>query len=62
MNRIQLQGWIDKVWDESILDCLKAYIRIPNQLPQFDPQWQRHGLRVEERGVTSDRGTVPYST
>jgi acetylornithine deacetylase/succinyl-diaminopimelate desuccinylase-like protein len=30
-------------WNGSILERLCAYIRIPNQSPMFDPEWQRHG-------------------
>ena len=30
-------------WNDSILERLCAYIRIPNQSPMFDPDWQRHG-------------------
>lgn len=30
-------------WNDSILERLCAYIRIPNQSPMFDPEWQRHG-------------------
>lgn len=43
MDVKRLRASIDKVWDESILDRLKAYIRIPNQSPHFDPQWQQNG-------------------
>jgi acetylornithine deacetylase/succinyl-diaminopimelate desuccinylase-like protein len=43
MNLAQLRSFIDGVWDESILDRLKAYVRIPNKSPHFDPDWERHG-------------------
>lgn len=43
MNLATLRSSIDKVWDGSILDRLKAYIRIPNKSPHFDPQWEEHG-------------------
>ena len=43
MDLKQLRDSINKVWDESILDRLKAYIRIPNQSPHFDPKWEEHG-------------------
>jgi acetylornithine deacetylase/succinyl-diaminopimelate desuccinylase-like protein len=43
MDLKQLRASINKVWDESILDRLKAYIRIPNQSPHFDPKWEEHG-------------------
>jgi acetylornithine deacetylase/succinyl-diaminopimelate desuccinylase-like protein len=38
-----IQEFVDRVWDESILDCLKTYIRIPNKSPHFDPDWECHG-------------------
>ena len=43
MDFEKLRASIDRVWDESILDRLEAYIRIPNQSPHFDPQWERNG-------------------
>jgi len=43
MDLSRLRASIDRVWDESILDCLQAYIRIPNQSPQFDPHWEQNG-------------------
>jgi acetylornithine deacetylase/succinyl-diaminopimelate desuccinylase-like protein len=43
MDVAKLRAWIDAVWDQSILDQLRAYIRIPNQSPDFDPEWQKHG-------------------
>src|SRR5690242_16466284 len=32
-----------RVWDESIVNRLQEYIRIPNKSPMFDPQWESHG-------------------
>jgi acetylornithine deacetylase/succinyl-diaminopimelate desuccinylase-like protein len=43
MDLQRLRSSIDQVWDESILDRLRAYIRIPNKSPQFDPQWEQNG-------------------
>ncbi len=43
MDLKKLQAHIDRAWDESILDALTRYIRIPNQSPLFDPQWEAHG-------------------
>jgi acetylornithine deacetylase/succinyl-diaminopimelate desuccinylase-like protein len=34
---------IDGYWQDSILEQLCAYIRIPNKSPHFDPQWESHG-------------------
>lgn len=33
---------IDHEWDGSVLEALCEYIRIPNQSPAFDPEWQIH--------------------
>jgi acetylornithine deacetylase/succinyl-diaminopimelate desuccinylase-like protein len=43
MNIELLTQSITEVWDESILDRLTDYIRIPNKSPMFDPQWERNG-------------------
>jgi acetylornithine deacetylase/succinyl-diaminopimelate desuccinylase-like protein len=43
MNFDRLRASINRVWDDSILDCLAAYIRIPNKSPHFDPDWENHG-------------------
>src|SRR3984893_8054677 len=38
-----LTAAIRKVWDDSIVERLSAYIRIPNKSPLFDAQWERNG-------------------
>jgi acetylornithine deacetylase/succinyl-diaminopimelate desuccinylase-like protein len=43
MNIEQLSTSINRVWDESIVDRLTAYIRIPNKSPTFDPDWEHNG-------------------
>ena len=43
MNIANLRTFIDRVWDQSIVDRLVAYVRIPNKSPHFDPDWERHG-------------------
>src|ERR1700683_623143 len=43
MNLDRLRSSINRVWDDSILECLAAYIRIPNKSPHFDPDWESHG-------------------
>jgi acetylornithine deacetylase/succinyl-diaminopimelate desuccinylase-like protein len=43
MNLVELRQSIDRVWDDSILDRLAAYVRIPNKSPHFDPEWDEHG-------------------
>jgi acetylornithine deacetylase/succinyl-diaminopimelate desuccinylase-like protein len=41
LNRLRVS--IGKTWDDSILEQLVAYVRIPNKSPLFDPQWEQHG-------------------
>ena len=43
MDLKQLQASINRTWDGSILDRLRAYIRIPNKSPHFDPLWEQNG-------------------
>jgi acetylornithine deacetylase/succinyl-diaminopimelate desuccinylase-like protein len=43
MDQKRLSNSIVKTWDESIIDRLTAYVRIPNKSPMFDPQWESHG-------------------
>src|ERR1700745_3255431 len=43
MDLERLNARIVSPWDESILDRLIAYVRIPNKSPMFDPQWERNG-------------------
>lgn len=43
MDSGALQAYVERLWQESILPELLEYIRIPNQSPAFDPDWQSHG-------------------
>lgn len=43
MDLERLREAVRKVWDESILERLIAYVRIPNKSPMFDPKWESHG-------------------
>jgi acetylornithine deacetylase/succinyl-diaminopimelate desuccinylase-like protein len=43
MNADQTRAFIDAQWDTSILPTLQHYIRIPNQSPLYDRDWQIHG-------------------
>ena len=57
MDLKRLASSINKTWDDSIIDRLIAYVRIPNKSPMFDPavEGQRpHGRRGEAHG-----GLVP---
>jgi acetylornithine deacetylase/succinyl-diaminopimelate desuccinylase-like protein len=37
------QRFVESVWDQSIVERLIEYIRIPNKSPAFDPSWREHG-------------------
>jgi len=43
MNSAEIRATLDKAWDASIVPTLQEYIRIPNQSPLFDPDWQKNG-------------------
>ena len=36
-------GFVESVWDQSIIPRLIEYIRIPNKSPAFDPDWRANG-------------------
>lgn len=38
-----LNTHLDTFWEHEILPTLQDYIRIPNESPLFDPDWQAHG-------------------
>jgi acetylornithine deacetylase/succinyl-diaminopimelate desuccinylase-like protein len=43
MDVEKLRVSVDKLWDESILEQLIAYVRIPNKSPMFDRDWESKG-------------------
>jgi acetylornithine deacetylase/succinyl-diaminopimelate desuccinylase-like protein len=43
INTEDLLRSVEGYWNNSILERLSAYIRIPNQSPMFDPEWETHG-------------------
>ncbi|MEM7204158.1 MAG: M20 family metallopeptidase [Planctomycetota bacterium] len=43
MDRTKAEGFVEKVWEDTIVPSLVDYIRIPNKSPVFDPEWQEHG-------------------
>ena len=43
MNIEKLCLFVNKLWDESILEQLIAYVRIPNKSPMFDREWESNG-------------------
>ncbi len=45
---------VDESWDASILPQLIEYIRIPNQSPHFDPDWEQAGHMEAAVGLVAD--------
>ncbi len=43
MDLEQLTASINRTWDDSIVERLTTYVRIPNKSPMFDPQWEANG-------------------
>ena len=43
MDLARLRQFVESAWQDSIVEQLRAYIRIPNKSPSFDPEWERHG-------------------
>jgi acetylornithine deacetylase/succinyl-diaminopimelate desuccinylase-like protein len=41
--RDDVRSFIDQAWDDDIEPTLHDYIRIPNESPAFDPDWEAHG-------------------
>lgn len=61
----QLTTHIDAFWDREILPALQEYIRIPNESPLFDPDWQAHGHMQRAVALVADwirRQHVPGGT
>lgn len=44
LNKEELSQWMETRWDESAVPSLIEYIRIPNQSPHFDSEWEAHGF------------------
>lgn len=43
MDKKIIENFIAETWDHSIIPTLVEYIKIPNQSPMFDPQWEQNG-------------------
>src|SRR5262245_14133410 len=50
----QLTAYINTFWDQEILPTLQDYIRIPNESPMFDPDWQAHGHMARAVALVAD--------
>jgi acetylornithine deacetylase/succinyl-diaminopimelate desuccinylase-like protein len=47
MDAARVTRFVDGIWQDSIVDRLIEYIRIPNKSPLFDRDWQAHGYMDE---------------
>jgi acetylornithine deacetylase/succinyl-diaminopimelate desuccinylase-like protein len=54
MDLKKLRSFIESAWQNSILDRLQAYIRIPNKSPAFDPDWESHGYMMQAIELMAD--------
>jgi acetylornithine deacetylase/succinyl-diaminopimelate desuccinylase-like protein len=54
MNLEQLSTSIGRTWDDSIVERLTAYVRIPNKSPMFDPQWEANGYMEKAVQLMAD--------
>jgi acetylornithine deacetylase/succinyl-diaminopimelate desuccinylase-like protein len=54
MDTSRLQQFISRAWQESIIERLCAYVRIPNKSPMFDPEWEAHGYMEQAMQLMAD--------
>lgn len=50
----QLTTHINTFWDQEIVPTLQEYVRIPNESPLFDPDWQVHGHMQRAVALVTD--------
>src|SRR6266852_4296528 len=50
----QLTTHINAFWKQEILPALHEYIRVPNESPLFDPDWQAHGHMQRAVALVAD--------
>jgi acetylornithine deacetylase/succinyl-diaminopimelate desuccinylase-like protein len=64
MDMTAIRTHVERLWDQSIIDELTEYVRIPNKSPAFDPEWQDHGHmeRVVARFTEWARRQAPEGT
>ena len=64
MNSQEAKLGIETFWDAEIVPALVKYIQIPNQSPDYDPQWRTNGLMeqaVELARAWVERQAIPGS-
>ncbi|AYU81398.1 peptidase m20/m25/m40 family-like protein [Leishmania donovani] len=50
----QVRQTVESEWDKTIVPAISAYIEVPNQSPQFDPEWATNGLQEKAFGILID--------
>jgi len=45
MTTFDIKQFVSQTWDESIVPKVSEYIAIPNQSPDYDPEWATNGLQ-----------------
>ena len=54
MNKDATLKFIDEQWEDWYIDGIKAFIRIPNLSPSFDPEYQTNGLIEQTIALVDD--------
>jgi acetylornithine deacetylase/succinyl-diaminopimelate desuccinylase-like protein len=54
MQTSELTSHLNAFWDRAILPTLQDYIRIPNESPLFDPDWQAHGHMTQAVALVAE--------
>jgi acetylornithine deacetylase/succinyl-diaminopimelate desuccinylase-like protein len=54
MDEKKALAFADRIWEESIVPALCAYVRIPNKSPNFDPEWAANGFMEQAAELMAD--------
>jgi len=54
MDNSKILSFVSHQWDQSITPTLLEYCRIPNQSPDYDPEWAKNGLLLKAAHLLAD--------
>jgi acetylornithine deacetylase/succinyl-diaminopimelate desuccinylase-like protein len=54
MNLSEICNSVDRQWQESIVERLTEYVRIPNKSVMFDPDWEKNGYMDQAANLIAD--------
>jgi acetylornithine deacetylase/succinyl-diaminopimelate desuccinylase-like protein len=54
MNLTEICNSVDRQWQESIVERLTEYVRIPNKSVMFDPDWEKNGYMDQAANLIAD--------